>query len=124
MNPIDTVLARLKKVKPQGKAGWKALCPAHNDRTPSLSISETADHTVLLKCWTGCTAVAIVHAIDLELCDLFPSHKSAVPGPSKAAVDHERAIYLIGQSSLDRGETLTSEDEARLTLAKQRLGVL
>jgi hypothetical protein len=33
---------------------------------------ETSDGTLLVKCWSGCTANAIVHAVGLELRDLFP----------------------------------------------------
>lgn len=38
------------------KAGrnWMAHCPAHGDKTPSLSIGEAADGKVLLKCHAGC----------------------------------------------------------------------
>src|SRR5262245_22947372 len=31
--------------------GWMARCPAHNDRTPSLSISEGDDGKVLVHCF-------------------------------------------------------------------------
>ena len=33
---------------------WMARCPAHDDQTPSLSISEGSDGIVLVKCFTGC----------------------------------------------------------------------
>lgn len=33
---------------------WVARCPAHNDRTPSLSIAMTKDGKVLLHCFAGC----------------------------------------------------------------------
>src|SRR5262245_56129096 len=51
--------------------GWIARCPAHEDRHPSLSIGEGADGRVLLKCHAGCTATAIVAAMDLHERDLF-----------------------------------------------------
>ena len=47
------------------------MSPAHEDRTPSLSISEGLDGKVLLKCFAGCSPDAITAAIGLETKDLF-----------------------------------------------------
>jgi DNA-binding transcriptional ArsR family regulator len=69
--PIDRVLSRLQGVRRSGK-GWSALCPAHDDRHQSLSVSKGRDGRVLLKCHAGCDIKAIVRAIGLELRDLFP----------------------------------------------------
>ena len=35
-------------------SGWSARCPAHNDRTPSLSLRDTGDGKVLVRCHAGC----------------------------------------------------------------------
>lgn len=37
--PLQQVLERLQGVKRSGKE-WSARCPAHDDRSPSLSVSE------------------------------------------------------------------------------------
>ena len=119
---LDKVLSCLDKVKSAGSSKWKACCPAHDDKHPSLAITETSDGTVLLKCWAGCTAQQIVSAIGLELRDLFPGEKRERRGPSQAAIKHERTVHLIGQSLLDQGK-LAGDDLQRFNLAKQRLGV-
>ncbi len=54
----------------QTSTGWQACCPAHEDRSPSLSITPTDDR-VLLYCHAGCATVAIVAALGLAMCDLF-----------------------------------------------------
>ncbi len=69
--PIDSVLARLQRTRKSGNS-WIACCPAHEDRSPSLSVSSGRDDAVLLKCHGGCGVIDIVHAIGLELRDLFP----------------------------------------------------
>jgi AAA domain/CHC2 zinc finger len=51
---------------------WRAKCPAHDDRTPSLSISEGRDGRVLLKCHAGCGLEDILAAAGLTKADLFP----------------------------------------------------
>ena len=35
-------------------SGWSARCPAHDDRTPSLSVRDTGDGKVLVRCHAGC----------------------------------------------------------------------
>lgn len=73
MNPIETVLARLDRVRPSGELKWTARCPAHEDRSPSLSISEGEDGRVLLHCYAGCSTDALCAAMGIELQDLFPA---------------------------------------------------
>lgn len=119
---LDKVLSCLDKVKPTGANKWKACCPAHADKNPSLAISETSDGVVLLKCWAGCTTQNIVSAIGLELRDLFPGEKQPRHGPSKSAIEHERMVYRIGKSLLEQGK-LEGDDIQRFETAKQRLGV-
>lgn len=55
----------------QNGAGWLARCPAHEDRTPSLSVAEGTDGRVLLRCHAGCTVEAITAALELDVRDLF-----------------------------------------------------
>ncbi len=57
--------------KRNGK-GYICKCPAHSDSSPSLSISETDDGTVLIKCFAGCSTESIVSSLGLEMKDLFP----------------------------------------------------
>lgn len=119
---LDEVLSCLDKVKSSGVNKWKACCPAHDDKSPSLAITETSDGTVLLRCWVGCTAKDIVTAIGLELRDLFPGEKRGRRGPSKSAIEHERMVYRIGKSLLEQGK-LEGDDIRRFNTAKKRLGV-
>ncbi|HEJ2324312.1 TPA: virulence-associated protein E, partial [Pseudomonas aeruginosa] len=42
---------------------------------------------------------------------------------SREAIQHERAVYLIGKNLLEQGKEMAAEDLARFHLAKQRLGV-
>ena len=69
--PVDVVLSTLDKVKKSGK-GWLACCPAHDDRSPSLSIAEGDDGRVLLHCYAGCDTRAVVESAGLKMADLFP----------------------------------------------------
>ncbi len=70
----DILLSRLEGVRDRGHGRWMASCCSglHDDRNPSLSIHETADGTVLIKCFAGCSAAEIVAGVGLTLADLFP----------------------------------------------------
>ncbi len=68
--PVSKVLSKLEGIRKQGN-GWSALCPAHEDTIPSLSISEGADGRVLLKCFAGCSIESVLAAIGLTMRDLF-----------------------------------------------------
>lgn len=72
---VEAILERLQGVRRNG-AGWSAKCPAHEDRKPSLSISEVDDR-VLLHCHAGCSVERVVAALGLEIRDLFVSEGSA-----------------------------------------------
>jgi hypothetical protein len=67
---LDAVLDRLPGVKPNG-AGFIACCPAHEDRNPSLKVSQGDDGRVLLHCHAGCDLDAVLTALDLRQADLF-----------------------------------------------------
>lgn len=52
-------------------SGWMARCPAHQDRSPSLSIHEGEDGRVLLRCFSGCEFPEIAQALGARIGDLM-----------------------------------------------------
>ena len=78
MKPVEKVLDRLEGVR-ESNGSWKALCPAHEDREPSLSVSEGDDGRVLLRCFASCENQEIVAALGLEMKDLF-EHRNGQGG--------------------------------------------
>ncbi len=47
----------------RGGDGWTARCPAHDDRTPSLSIRAAHDGKVLVHCHAGCDQKCVIAAL-------------------------------------------------------------
>jgi len=47
----------------RGNFTGTACCPAHNDRSPSLSVTDGPDGKVLAKCFAGCTQEAVIDAL-------------------------------------------------------------
>lgn len=71
-DPMPFVLEHFQGVRPSG-SGWEALCPVHDDSTPSLTIGWGSRTTgVALCCQKGCDNAAILEAAGLTFRDLFP----------------------------------------------------
>lgn len=60
-----------KPIKKSGM-GYSACCPAHDDTTPSLSISQAEDGKMLIKCFAGCSTEDICSSLGIRVADLFP----------------------------------------------------
>ena len=55
-------IAKALGARPSG-GGWTARCPAHDDHSPSLSIRDTDDGTVLVHCHAGCEQEQVIAAL-------------------------------------------------------------
>ena len=87
--------------------GWTARCPAHDDRAPSLSISENREGRVLVKCHAGCPQAAVIDA--LKSLGLWPGRPSSsvikftprkpdvTPLNSTSKTDAARALWARAQ---------------------------
>lgn len=73
--------------------GWMAKCPAHEDRSPSLSIRE-GDGKVLLHCFAGCSLEAICNAAKIAIPDLFYQPGKIHPKP-RAVREAEKQIASL-----------------------------
>lgn len=127
----DNLLSRLDKVKQTGHGKWIACCPAHGDKSPSLSIRETDDGTILVHCFAGCSAVEIISAVGLQMSDLFPEKQTYLHRPSKRPkISAHDALHCLGLETataylaacrLASGGTLALDELERLKLAYQRI---
>ncbi|MEZ8219409.1 Protein of unknown function (DUF3631) [Candidatus Fervidibacteria bacterium JGI MDM2 SSWTFF-3-K9] len=69
-------LLEAKGCKPRqlSNGQWQALCPAHDDTRPSLSVTES-EGRILVKCFADCTVDAICAALGISVADLFDRDK-------------------------------------------------
>jgi putative DNA primase/helicase len=86
-------LSLLKKVK-KTKTGWVALCPAHDDKKPSLSVSQ-ADDKILIKCHVGCTCDDIINSLGIKKSDLFfgPIGDPVIVAEYRYEDEHGKHLY-------------------------------
>jgi len=73
------ILNRLRNVRQTHPHHFLAACPAHEDDTPSLSVTFTPER-VLLHCFAGCPAEVVLQALGLEWRDLFATPGEALAG--------------------------------------------
>lgn len=105
---VENLLSRLAKVKPTGRGTWLACCPAHEDRSPSMSIRECDDGRVLVHCFSGCSVFEIAGAAGIDLAELFP------PKP----IDHAKPLRRPFPAA-DVLEALSTESLIVLYFAKE-----
>jgi len=86
MTPIEKVVAALEQHgcdPKQNGNGWSARCPAHDDKRPSLCISEGDDGKALVDCKADCATKAVVEAVGLTMRDLFADAPSTLSTSTK-----------------------------------------
>ena len=95
-------IAAALKGKRAGSGGWTALCPAHDDHTPSLSIRDADDGKVLVRCRAGCGQQDVIKALRQR--GLWPSRepqqKKRTNGPaaSRGSKSPIVATYVYKQA--------------------------
>jgi hypothetical protein len=92
---LEQVLSHLTGVRTSIR-GWRACCPAHADRKPSLSIGVGEHGQILLKCFAGCSLERIVEAMGLTMTDLFPDVVSPSDGQITSSINkHQSTLTLV-----------------------------
>jgi hypothetical protein len=99
LQPSEKLIPRLDGVIEIRSGTWKARCPAHEDRSPSLSIKEADSGSLLIYCHAGCDAYAIVSAVGLSLSDLFP------PDPYIQSIKQRRKPHKNYQLIVERARS-------------------
>ena len=126
---IDNLLNRLDKVKKTGASSWKACCPSHEDKSPSLSIKQIDDGRILIHCFTGCEPLGVLASIGLDMNDLFPERlgeykrlKNPFPAADiLRAISFESLVVANSGSKILNGTCLNFMERERLMTAILRL---
>ena len=129
---IDNLLSRLDKVKRTGNGKWQACCPvpAHDDKSPSLTIRELDDGRILLHCFGGCDVQEVLAAVGMTFDDLYPPREIQQGRPERRpfpaadvlrAIGFEALVVAAAGVSLLAGKPFSSVDRERLILAVHRI---
>lgn len=127
---IEDILPRLEKVRRTGRGNWLACCPAHEDRSPSMTIHAADDGRILVRCHAGCSFEEIKDAVGMGWEPWFPpkqpdDFKPAVRRPFPAAdileaLQFEAVVLAVTAGDLATHGTLTDEARERMWVAFQR----
>ena len=124
MNAQD-VLDRLEKVT-GSKGKWMACCPAHQDKSPSLAVTETDDR-VLVHCFSGCDTQDVTAAIGLNVADLFYNKLAGAEMTERKRQRFEEVlrserIQVAIINTVEKVERpLTNHERDRRSLGQQRI---
>ncbi len=132
---VNVLLSRLDRVRQYGK-GWSARCPAHEDRSASLSVAIGDDGRILVHDFAGCAIGDVLESVGLQLSDLFPQRlrdqstegrralrEAALQSRWRAALGvlaREGSIISIAAYAVLRRD-LTDADAHRVAVALERI---
>ena len=121
----EKLLERLEMVRKTGTGKWIARCPAHDDGTPSLSVTEIeSGNRLLIHCHGGCGALDVLQKIGLDWSSLYPDDSDNRYRPLYRSNQDQRAIddmiVAIAQAKRDKGERLNEVDKQAFIQAKIR----
>jgi hypothetical protein len=126
----DTLLQHLNKVKQTKPGSWLACCPAHEDKTASLSVRELDDGRILVHCFASCSVEEVLGAVGLTFDALYPEKEIHHGKPERRpfpaadilrAIAFESTLVLIAAADLLAGNPFNETDRARLALAASRI---
>ena len=118
-NPFETFYSAIKaksKISKPNSDGWfQACCPAHNDRSPSLSFKDMGNF-VRIHCHSGCHALDVLKALNLTHSDLMPNAKDYQYSDREYRDQIKEYKYKRA-----KGESLSKEDIAHTITALRNL---
>lgn len=123
------ILERLDGVRKTGSDKYLARCPAHADKTPSLSIREMADGRTLIHCFGGCETEAVLTAVGLTFRDVMPERVGDFPRVRPAftssdalhALARESSVVALAVANAVEHKPISAEDYSRLCVAAGRI---
>ncbi len=106
---LNEFISKLNKVKKISFGEYTACCPAHDDRNPSLSVTER-EGKILLHCHRGCTPEEIVYAMGLKMSDLFIGESDAIQ-PKNTSTPIRAHIYRDAEGNTVARKSIYRKDD-------------
>lgn len=122
---VNEFISRLAGVRQTKPGEWAARCPAHADKSPSLSVKENGGY-LLIHCFAGCETADVMERLGLTLQDLFPERLPDNP-PRRGAftamdalrcLAFESSVVAIAAADAAEGKPV---DTARMCTAAGRI---
>lgn len=133
---VNKILNKLQKVKSNGNGSYMACCPAHEDRSPSLSVKDNGDGRIMLRCFAGCETIDVLNAIGLDWDDVMPPKQEKLlhvikPKEHKIyttdaleVIRNEARIIVMCAIDIDKNVKVTDAELARVKKAMTRINTV
>lgn len=126
MNGLDKIIDWMglagNEYRRTGDDTYMACCPAHRDKSPSLSLKGLPDGRVLMHCFAGCSWDEILFVMDMDPSEIMPPNDNYKPVTSALKSAEKRFIrdvqLLVCESAMARGERLSESDKQAVINAK------
>ena len=122
---LEEILNHLDKVK-KTPSGYIACCPVHDDKNPSMSVTEK-DGVVLMHCFScGANGLDVANSLQISPSALFTDVMMPVTMTRRLKSDLQTDAYVISiyESTKQSNGRLTYNDFKRYKLARERIKVL
>ena len=122
---LEDILNHLDKVK-KTPSGYVACCPVHDDKNPSMSVTEK-DGVVLMYCFScGANGLDVANSLQISPSALFTDVMMPVTMTRRLKSDLQTDAYVISiyESTKQSNGRLTYNDFKRYKLARERIKVL
>ena len=102
-------------IKQTGNNKYLCRCPSHDDKSPSLTITELPDK-ILVHSFAGCDAESIMSAVGLTVNDLFADDGKEYKKEKSLRFQRERfmsdyRLVKLGESDIKRGKEFSLDDK-------------
>ncbi|MDA9072324.1 hypothetical protein N9K75_00460 [bacterium] len=123
MADYELILSRLEGVRRSGDKAM-AFCPAHSDMSQSLSVRlvrEGAQEKLLLHCFAGCGALAVLTSIGLSWDAVMPEageYRQSFYRSKSEKVESAEALLELVPHWVKAGRKFSAKDKADIIEAK------
>ena len=128
----EDLLSRVEGVRETGRGRYICRCPSHDDRSPSLAVTETSDGRTLVHCFAGCETEDVLSAVGLTFSDVMPERIGPIHGyePLRrwfdarqvlATLDHEAMVTAVIAADVLEHKEVDEETWSRLGVAVHRI---
>lgn len=119
---MEQILERLDGVRRHGKDKYMACCPVHQDKSPSMMVTDKGDKITMYCFSCGAKGPEIIKAIGLPTSVIFKDSGTFDKQSyilSKTETE-DKMMIAVYDNAVNRGEVISHDDFRRYRLAKSR----
>jgi hypothetical protein len=117
---LEDFISRLDNYRSTGTDKYIARCPAHEDRSPSLTVGLGRDGGIILHCFAGCSAQDVVESVGMSMSDLFPDDGYESRTGGRRLPQADELVIRMGIEDKEQGRAFKASDRQAFAQAVKR----